>query len=453
MGLYAAFILISMLFLYPKNISKTEGRVVIGCQLGLIVSLICIPSILGGVLFGGLLLQMILIHRNQFSIENVWFGRSYLTFVKAAFLTPFRIWNKSAFWSIKQFKGADIYKFMSYLCTIVSIVILFFVLFSLSNPILFRFVKSSYLFVININSVRVVFWLFITMGLICLAARNVLAYRLASKWRVDFFSFTFQKWPVSIKLLLLSLVNIGLLFQNGLDAIYLWGTYQALPEGVTYAEYVHQGAYTLTFAAVLAGFLILLLFDYIEDRQPVLRSEPGSTVKRWVLNPKSFAIVYIVQNLFLTLSSAKRMMMYVDEYAFTLLRFGYFVWIGIILMGFTWILFKLIWNKSDVWFLRANIITVFIMLYIICFVPVRYYIAEYNVTHPVKRGTAHLDVDINYLRDLGEPAYPALTRYLSDKSRKLDPRIQIMEHPLYNWRTYTVQRHMLYRTIKTYDGT
>ena len=64
-----------------------------------------------------------------------------------------------------------------------------------------------------------------------------------------------------------SLVIFNLLFavQTALDATYLWGG-AALPEGMTYAQYAHRGAYPLVATALLAGLFSLISRPFAEER-------------------------------------------------------------------------------------------------------------------------------------------------------------------------------------------
>ena len=54
----------------------------------------------------------------------------------------------------------------------------------------------------------------------------------------------------------LILFNALFAMQTLLDAAYLWGG-AALPEGMTYAEYAHRGAYPLVATALLAGAIVI----------------------------------------------------------------------------------------------------------------------------------------------------------------------------------------------------
>jgi len=67
-----------------------------------------------------------------------------------------------------------------------------------------------------------------------------------------------------------SLILFNLLFavQTGLDATYLIGS-ATLPEGMSYAEYAHHGAYPLLIATLLAGVFALA------DRPEIRRHAPG----------------------------------------------------------------------------------------------------------------------------------------------------------------------------------
>jgi hypothetical protein len=55
----------------------------------------------------------------------------------------------------------------------------------------------------------------------------------------------------------LILFNAMFLIQTCLDMLYLWGS-ATLPDGLTYADYAHRGAYPLIVTALLAGWFAIV---------------------------------------------------------------------------------------------------------------------------------------------------------------------------------------------------
>ena len=104
----------------------------------------------------------------------------------------------------------------------------------------------------------------------------------------------------------MSLVVFNGLFalQNGLDLAFLWSG-APLPEGVSFAEYAHRGAYLLIVTALLAGAFVLAFL------------RPGAAQSRAV---RWLVIAWFGQNLMMVASSALRTLDYVAAYGLTQLR-------------------------------------------------------------------------------------------------------------------------------------
>lgn len=197
-----------------------------------------------------------------------------------------------------------------------------------------------------------------------------------------------------------SLVIFNAMFavQTVLDATYLWGG-QTLPDGMTYAQYAHRGAYSLVAAALLAaGFVLIAMRPGSESaRKPFVRI----LVHAW-----------IAQTIVLVGASAWRTGLYVSVYSLTYLRVAAFIWMGLVAVGLVWIVLRLAWNKSGAWLVKVNLLTAMGILYIFCFVDVGGAIARFNVEHS-RAGTAQgFALDLDYLEEIGPPALPALDRYL-----------------------------------------
>jgi hypothetical protein len=92
-----------------------------------------------------------------------------------------------------------------------------------------------------------------------------------------------------------SLVLFNALFalQTGLDLVYLWGGV-ALPDGLTYAEYAHRGAYPLIATALLAAGFVLIAM------------RPGGPAEKSRLI-RPLVLVWTGQNILLVVSSILRL--------------------------------------------------------------------------------------------------------------------------------------------------
>lgn len=208
--------------------------------------------------------------------------------------------------------------------------------------------------------------------------------------------------------ILRSLVIFNAIFavQTMLDAAYLWGG-QSLPDGVTYAQYAHRGAYPLVAAALLAAGFVLI----------AMRPGSESATKPFV---RILVYAWVAQTIILVGASAWRTSIYVSVYSLTYLRVAAFIWMTLVAFGLVWIVLRLARNKSGAWLIKVNMLTAMGLLYIFCFVDVGGAIARFNVEHS-RAGTAQgFSLDLDYLEEIGPPALPALDWYL--KAAKADMR-------------------------------
>jgi hypothetical protein len=195
----------------------------------------------------------------------------------------------------------------------------------------------------------------------------------------------------------LILFNALFLANNLLDLQFLWGG-AALPEGITYAEYAHRGAYPLVLTALLSGAFVLVAL------------KAGSSQARWQI--RLLIAVWLVQNVFLICSSVLRTNAYVAAYSLTYLRLYALIWMGLVAVGLILIGLKMVFKRTDAWLVRANIISLLAVLYASCFADFGNLIATYNVSHCLEMTGKGPKLDTDYLRKaVGLSALPALRRY------------------------------------------
>jgi hypothetical protein len=182
--------------------------------------------------------------------------------------------------------------------------------------------------------------------------------------------------------------------QNALDARYLLAG-GALPEGMSYAEYAHRGAYPLVAAALLAGLFVLVTF------RPGAASE-RSTAARWLV------YAWLGQTVLLTVAAVWRLDLYVSIYSLSRLRLAAGIWMALVAAGLLWIGLRIVLGRTNAWLIHANALTAGVVLYACCFFDIDGFIAAYNVRHARDMGGAGVAVDLPYLRSLGPEALPAL---------------------------------------------
>ena len=185
-----------------------------------------------------------------------------------------------------------------------------------------------------------------------------------------------------------SLVLFNALFalQNGMDLAFLAGGVR-LPEGMSFAEYAHRGAYPLVLLALLSGAFAMLARPFVTGA-PVLRA---------------LLVVWVAQTVWLTCSSGLRLELYVETYGLTRLRLAAGIWMGLVAIGLVLIGVQILRARGNWWLLRRVTLAGVATLYLCCFVSFDRAIATYNLTHDVPR-------DMAYLCNLGEAAVPVMLR-------------------------------------------
>ena len=195
----------------------------------------------------------------------------------------------------------------------------------------------------------------------------------------------------------LFLFNALFALQTALDITYLWGG-AALPDGMTYAQYAHRGAYPLIFTALLAAGFVLIAMR---------RGGPAEQSR--LIRP--LVLIFIAQNVLLVISSIFRLDLYVATYSLTYLRLAAFIWMGLVAAGLLLILAQIVQQKSTYWLITANAVTLALVLYGCCFLNAPWLIAHYNVEHSREVSGKGQNLDWFYVRSLGPQALPAMERY------------------------------------------
>ena len=234
--------------------------------------------------------------------------------------------------------------------------------------------------------------------------------------------------------------NALFLVQNGLDVIYLFGG-ATLPDGMTYAAYARRGAYPLVATALLAAAFVLVTF------RPGAASERSALARRLVY-------LWVAQNVFLTVTAARRLDLYVDAYSLTRLRLAAGVWMVLVAAGLAWIGCRIVLRRPNAWLLHANLLTAAVVLYGCCFLNAGGTVADFNARHCREAGGEGAPIDLEYLRSLGPTALPALRRVaplLDDLERVHladDYAGQLnaeLAGQLSDWRGWTMRRSRLRR--------
>ena len=192
----------------------------------------------------------------------------------------------------------------------------------------------------------------------------------------------------------LAVLNVLFFAANTADALYLW-TGGALPEGVTYSQFVHHGVYNLIAAVLLSAVMIVLIFQQV----PALRTAPAV---------KTLSLVWIAQNVVLITGVLLRLQRYVAAYDLSELRVYVGCFLLLVTAGFALLTVHVVRHKGLGWLLLTNLLATFALFFVLQFLDVRKWVAESNVARWEADRSRTLDVD--YLASLGAPAIPSLIR-------------------------------------------
>lgn len=182
---------------------------------------------------------------------------------------------------------------------------------------------------------------------------------------------------------LLALLNVMLLVVNVLDIIYLWVTKQ-LPEGMTLSDYLHQGTTTLIISIIFAILIILFYF-----RGYINFSEKNKNIK-WL------AFMWLLQNVFVLISTGYRNLLYVSEYNLTYKRLGIYIWLTLTLIGLITTIYKLYGKKTNLYLIKANGWAFFIFFVLFACFNWDSVITKFNIQNSKS-------IDKNYLVELNSP--------------------------------------------------
>lgn len=241
--------------------------------------------------------------------------------------------------------------------------------------------------------------------------------------------------------ILRSLILFNLLFavQTTLDVFYLWGN-ATLPVDISYASYAHRGAYPLILTALLAAGFVLAAM------------KPGGPAEHSaVIRPLVY--LWVAQNVLLVASSILRLDLYVQIYLLTCWRIAAFIWMLLVACGLLLIVTRIALNRSNDWLIRANLMTLTATLYVCSLVNFAAVIADYNVSHSREASGKGVQVDMDYLIQLGPQALPAIDRAI--RLRGADPNlvsrrnclVEQQHNDMASWRAWGFRSWRLQRTL------
>ncbi|WP_425099444.1 DUF4173 domain-containing protein [Tropicibacter sp. S64] len=164
----------------------------------------------------------------------------------------------------------------------------------------------------------------------------------------------------------------------------------SLPEGMSYAEYAHRGAYPLVLTAMLAGVFALMARPFAREHKALM----------------PLLMLWLAQNVALCASSALRLELYVEAYGLTYLRLHAMIWMALVAVGLGLIGWQIVNRRDNAWLRVRLLVLGLATLYGACFVNFAEIVARQQLTREV---ASVEQIDIRYVCDLGEMASRVVT--------------------------------------------
>lgn len=282
--------------------------------------------------------------------------------------------------------------------------LIFFLLYRASNPVFEAFTNQLNLEFLSFN------WMIFTLG------GTILMYSFFNYRKVALLGDFDQNTPTILSdaftfsekdrqqnysgVLMLSLLNGLLFFVNALDARYLVSG--QIPEGMTYSEFVHQGVTALIASIIIAIGILLYYFrgslNFFAENK----------------NLKRLAVLWVIQNILLLLSTAYRNTLYINEFTLTYKRIGVYVYLTLALIGLVTTLIKVLEKRSNYYLVRINSALFFVVLVVSSFVQWDKLICNFNVSH----AKPNKQLDIHYLATLSDVALPYVYQAKHDQLKE-----------------------------------
>ena len=209
---------------------------------------------------------------------------------------------------------------------------------------------------------------------------------------------------------LFAMLNLVLITVNGLDVYYMW-IVNKLPEGVTSAQFLHEGTDTLIFSIVLAIAVMLVVFrgylNFIANN-------------KWL---KTGACAWIAQNVILVITTANTNWWTIQSSGLTRKRIGVYVYLLLCIIGLITTYIKVVQRKSN-WFLfRKNAWAFYGVFVLSCLFNWDGMIVNYNCKNFKSLQLDYIDRD--YQTDLSYTCMASLFKYYAREKAEANPGKQL----------------------------
>jgi hypothetical protein len=220
---------------------------------------------------------------------------------------------------------------------------------------------------------------------------------------------------------------------NTIDVSYLW-QHARLPEGVTPSQFVHSGVASLILATLLSAVVLATMFQQTVE---VTRSR----------GLKALALLWIGQNLMLMAGVFLRLKLYVDAYQLSLLRIYVGCFLLLVTAGFVLLAWHIVFDGRLNALIFRNVLAVFLLFFVLQFLDVAGYVAQFNVAQWRNDRTRTLDSE--YLESLGPGGWTALAAVAVANDRRTPDVMEVRDrvrrlaraerHP-FDWRSFQIRR-------------
>lgn len=168
-------------------------------------------------------------------------------------------------------------------------------------------------------------------------------------------------------IVLLSLLNLLILFFNYLDITTIWFNFSW--EGNMLKEFVHQGTWILVFSVIISALIALYFFhgnlNFYSKNRPL----------------KILTLIWIAQNLMMTISVIIRNYWYINYFGLAYKRIAVFFFLALVIFGLISIIIKIVKVKNFYFLLRVNGLSLLAVLVISTLFNWGVVIGKYNFTH------------------------------------------------------------------------
>ncbi|MBI1837479.1 MAG: DUF4173 domain-containing protein [Flavobacteriia bacterium] len=165
-----------------------------------------------------------------------------------------------------------------------------------------------------------------------------------------------------------------------------------IPEGLTMAQFLHQGVGMLV-VSILISILIILFFF----RGQLNYFEKNKTLKL-------LAYIWILQNIFMLISVCFKNNLYIESYGLTYKRIGIYVYVLLTIIGLVTTYLKVRNAQKNLYLVRVNGWTFYVVFVISCFVNWDQLIVDYN-----QKGKH--EIDAYYMLSMSDVTLPSLIQY------------------------------------------